>query len=581
MPSTAPKKADVLIVGGGPVGSLIGYQLLRNGCKPFIIDQDDKKNAPIYGRACTLWPRALELFDQLGLGDDLLSLGVASKTGINFKDGVAHQGGLVFGHRMDRNGDTNWNFSLHLRQRHTERVIEAAINELDHEIHGLTRLEGWKEDEQAEYPITCTLRDLQTDQVFEVQTKFVVGADGGKSFVRKSAGINFIGEHSGAEWIRMDALVETDMPSPRALNSVMSASHGLVLFCPIDEGRTRIGYVWNEELQKKYGPGGATLEVAKEEAKKALHPFKLEFKAVDWFTLYGIGQRIASTFMKGRIILAGDACHTHSSGSAQGLNTGTFDAVNLAWKLSLHLRGLAPIELVQSYDEERKAKVQQVIDNDLIIATLISGKLPPKFHGRKESPRDILTEWFENASTVAFTLGIGISYPPSNYVNLSSAGSLPITTIQAGDRSPDVKVSRIATNEQVRFQKLIPNNGRFNIVIFTGNPTLTLPALKMLEAGFTQLKSRFPAKKLFSFLTIISGEGIGAAEYLGTKPVGTAYFDPFRGAHEVYGIDPTRGAIVVFRPDGYVGRVVQLTDVITLGEYFARFLIEGAGDICC
>jgi phenol 2-monooxygenase len=66
--------------------------------------------------------------------------------------------------------------------------------------------------------------------------------------------------------------------------------------------------------------------------------------------------------------------------------------------------------LLDSYDEERRSSVQQVIDNDAIISTLISGNLPPRFQGRIESPRDLLTEWFDNAKVQSFTLGLGISY---------------------------------------------------------------------------------------------------------------------------------------------------------------------------
>lgn len=120
----------------------------------------------------------------------------------------------------------------------------------------------------------------------------------------------------------------------------------------------------------------------------------------------GIGQCMAETFQKGPVFLAGDACHTHSSGSAQGLNTGTFDAVNLAWKLALYLRGHATKELVESYSTEREVGVKQVIDNDRIIATLISGQLPEKYKGRTEPPRVILDEWFNDARNVAFTLGM-------------------------------------------------------------------------------------------------------------------------------------------------------------------------------
>jgi hypothetical protein len=110
-----------------------------------------------------------------------------------------------------------------------------------------------------------------------------------------------------------------------------------------------------------------------------------------------------------------DACHTHSSGSAQGLNTGSHDAINLAWKLCLALKGLAPPELMlASYAEERKALVQKVIDNDSIIATLISGNYPEKYKNRTgESTRDLLTEWCENAENKNFTLGLSIAYGKS------------------------------------------------------------------------------------------------------------------------------------------------------------------------
>jgi phenol 2-monooxygenase len=243
-----------------------------------------------------------------------------------------------------------------------------------------------------------------------IRSKYIVGADGARSPVRRIAEIPFIGERTGNKWIRLDATVRTNMPSPRSLNSVQSETHGLVLWCPIDEGKTRIGFVWNASLQEKYGEDGATAENVMAEAKKAVAPFTLEFKILDWHTLYGIGQCIGATFVKGRVLLAGDAVHTHSSGSAQGLNTGTFDATNMAWKLALVLKGAAGPELLESYNEERRNSVQQMIDNDKIISSLISGVLPTKFEGRKDHPRDILDEFFENAKTIAFTLGLGVSY---------------------------------------------------------------------------------------------------------------------------------------------------------------------------
>ena len=107
-----------------------------------------------------------------------------------------------------------------------------------------------------------------------------------------------------------------------------------------------------------------------------------------------------------------DACHTHSSGSAQGLNTGSHDAINLAWKLSLALKGFSsPGSMLKSYADERRELVQKVIDNDSIIATLMSGNYPEKYkHRTGESTRDLLNEWCENAENKNFTLGLSITY---------------------------------------------------------------------------------------------------------------------------------------------------------------------------
>lgn len=81
---------------------------------------------------------------------------------------------------------------------------------------------------------------------------------------------------------------------------------------------------------------------------------------------------------------------------------------------------------------------------------------------------------------------------------------------------------------------------------------------------------------VFRFVTVIAGEGIGAAEYLGVEPWGRAAFDPTSVAHTVFGVDAGKGAIVVCRPDGYVGKVVGLDQPELLADYFARFLLRKA-----
>ncbi|ESK88511.1 pentachlorophenol 4-monooxygenase [Moniliophthora roreri MCA 2997] len=578
--SEIPNSADVVIIGAGPVGALIAYQLARYGCRPLLIEQEDKTLSNPYGRACTLWPRTIELLDQLDLAERLLQTGVVTRTGLHFYEGRRVKGGLMYGSRMDKLGDTFFKFALHLRQKLTEDEFTAAFQEYGFNLHMRHAIESYALDEVAidEYPIRVQIKDLTHDHVVQVKTRYLIGADGGKSTVRKLAKIPFDGEYTKNRWIRMDAKVKTNMPNPRCLNSIDSRSHGQILWCPTDNGLTRIGYVFSQTLLEKYGGvEGVTREVAMEEAKKAIEPFELEFEDMQWFTIYGIGQRIARSFsdVGNGVFLAGDACHTHSSGSAQGLNTGIHDAVNLAWKLALRIHGIAKGSLLASYDEERRSVVQQVIDNDKTISTLISGEYPPRFQGRTESIRDILTEWFDDMNMQAFTLGLGISYP-SNAINREVNGPSR-ATLNPGERGPDVYLTSIGTGDPIRLQKVLKNDAKFSVVIFAGNPSHTCSAYSVFTGALPPFIQSFPARA-FKWFTITSVSGNGGQEVLGMTPIGKVYFDENVKAHEIYGVDIQKGAVVVFRPDGWVGTVVELNErgVNDLMIYF-DLILERSG----
>ncbi|KAG7095492.1 hypothetical protein E1B28_006231 [Marasmius oreades] len=569
-------KADIVIVGGGPVGSLLAYQLARFGCKPFIIEQEDKTRSARYGRATTFWPRTIELLDQLDLADRLLQTGVVSRSGLHFHEGRRVKGGIMYGSRMDRLGDTFFKFALHLRQRLTEEQFSSALEEYGFQHHNRHVIESYSIHDGIadDHPVTVRARDLSSDCIVQIKTKYLVGADGGKSTVRKLADIPFDGENTKHRWIRMDARVRTNMPNSRCLNSVDSATHGQIVWCPIDNGLTRIGYVLSSALLERYGGVEAiTQDIAVEEAKKALHPFELEFVSVEWFTVYGIGQRIAKTFyVENRVFLAGDACHTHSSGSAQGLNTGVHDAVNLAWKLALCIHGLARPSILDSYNDERRPIVQQVIDNDKVISMLISGQYPPRFQGRRESTREILTEWFDDMSMQAFTLGLGISYPV-NTVNREFPGPSR-STVNPGDRGPDVYLTELGTGDMVRLHTILKNDGKFSLVVFAGIPTQTMSSFSQFrEAVFGPFTKAFPARA-FKWFTIPSVHGNGGQEIFVNPPMGKVYLDESVKAHDIYGVDIRIGAVIVFRPDGWVGTVVEMSEygVVDLTAYFEHFL---------
>ncbi|KAJ3879155.1 FAD binding domain-containing protein [Lentinula edodes] len=527
-------------------------------------EQDDKTQSS-YGRASTMWPRTIELLDQLDLAEPLIQAGMITRSGLHFHEGRRVKGGLMYGNRMDKLGDTFFKFALHLRQRLTEAIFaDAASKEIGSTQMMLHRMQGFTIDQNEDsHPVTVQIKDLKTEEVVDIKCKYLIGADASTLFVTTTIDI-FL---SQGRWIRMDARVTTDMPNPRCLNSIDSASHGQILWCPIDNGLTRIGYVFSGSLIEKYGGvEGVTQEVAMVEAKQALHPFKLEFLSVDWFTIYGIGQRIAGTFCANdRVFLAGDAGHTHSSGSAQGLNTGIHDAVNLAWKLALRVRGLAKKALLDSYDAERRQVVQTVIDNDKVISTLISGHYPPRFQGRSEPTRiiDRMVQRSQYATLYSWTCLLNVTIADPS-----------VATIDPGERGPDVYLTSLGTGDPLRLQKILSNRAKFSIVVFSGNTEYTRLALVDLRTTITALDSFvnvFPAQ-IFQWFTIPATFGNGGQEILGCQPFGKVYLDTEMKAHEMYGVDIRRGAVIVFRPDGWIGTVVPLSGVGQLNQYFDAIL---------
>ncbi|KAJ7355331.1 FAD binding domain-containing protein [Mycena albidolilacea] len=541
-------------------------------------EQENKATMVHYGRASTIWPRTLEILDQLDLAEGLLQIGFATRDALHFRDGHRIVGGFLFATRMDKLGVFPTVTFLQIRQRRTEEHFTAALKDQGTHQHIRTRLESFTLEESAEngYPVTVQARNLDNNELFEIKTKYLIGADGAHSTVRSLAGIAFNGERTTTRWIRIDGVVKTTMPNPRCLCSIDSKSHGQILWVPLDNGVTRIGYVFSQELLEKYGGlEGVTEKVVEEEAILALQPFKLEFLAIHWFTTYGVKQAIAEKFfVQDRIFLAGDACHTHSSGAAQGLNTGIHECLNL--------RGLGRKSLLESYNEERKPSAQKassyfnlnrVIDNDKTISMLISGKYPPRFQGRTEHPRYDFIVLPMSENILLCTRDI----LTENFLNAEGT-----STIMPGERGPDVYLTCVGIATPIRLHQVLKNEGKFNIVVFAGNPLLSHAALEGLNSALaapTSFTRTFPAERVFRFTTLTAAAGDGVTDVLGVPPFGGGclYFDAESRAHAMYGVEVNRGAIVVFRPDGWVGCVVPLEKVDQLGNYFGHFLVPVSG----
>lgn len=307
------------------------------------------------------------------------------------------------------------------------------------------------------------------------------------------------------------------------------------------------------------------------EAIESMKPFKVKFKEVHWWTVYTIGQRSARTFAAkdNRVFLCGDAAHTHSSGAAQGLNTGIHDSVNLAWKLALQIKGITSPVILQTYCVERRSAVKMLMDYDRDISILMSHKWPAWYDGDKDAdPYIILGDIFEKAAS--FNTGLGISYGP-NVLN-KGADDDNKAPMKAGSRPPDIELTVPGTNAKTRFQRVTRNLGKFWVVIFTGTVDSTRSCLQQLETYMSSGKGKgLKNHEALGWTTISPSVGCSPYEAIGMKPFGKMHYDAEGVAHGEFGVDMEKGAVFIVRPDGLLGSAGDIHGP-WISEYFSDVL---------
>ena len=563
------KQVDVLIVGAGPVGLLTAYMLARCNISTHIVEQHERTEQVRYGRAAMIAPRTLELLDQLGLTDTLSEIGFVCRGQASFKDGKKTDNVSAASSHIT---DTFFDFLLLCRQRYTEETLANAYEKCsgDRVQYG-TRLRHFTLDKNnPETPVLATF-ETKDNLTTTMSGRYIVGADGGHSQVRTAADIPFEGEHSNRRLVRIDGIVETNMPEARrGICAIQSKYHGSVLWASLDHRVTRVGFALPEKLWEEVGTNISLDDLVKE-AKEALQPFTLEFKTVEWWTVYSVGQRLAGVYSKDRhVFIAGDAAHTHSSGAAQGMNTGVQDAFNLSWKLAGCIQGWLGEEMLDTYEAERRQVAKQIIDQDKIISLLIAGIIPESMKENPQAdPYELLTETYN--SNASLNTGMGIAYPPNDLI--ATVKKNANTHIKPGERVPDVLVHKPGVRLSHRLYPLIAFDGKFKVLVFVGNPNSTSSSLKAFERLFMDSHDirRFSTAVSGYVFIMVGDNGTGSPEErLGTSCAGALYYDIDGSAHKRYGISNDNGAVLVVRPDMMVGAVYDLDTPAGLVDYLTN-----------
>ncbi|GJD74685.1 FAD-dependent monooxygenase [Methylobacterium goesingense] len=341
--------ADVLVVGAGPVGLTMAAELARYGVGVRLIDH--APHATDTSKALVLWSRTLELMDRMGCTQAFLDAGLRAP-GASIRSGTKVLGNPRFDHIASA-----YNYALMIPQRDTERLLAGHLRSFGIAVERQLELVGFTE---AADGVEARLRHADGREE-TIRTPWLIGCDGAHSTVRHGLGVAFEGSAQGDDWLLADVRLDgPGAPPPDEIATYLHRDGPFVIF-PIPGGRARV-IATVGKTDGAHPRSDPTLdEVQALVDRRAGGGFRVSDPV--WLTNFRINERKVAEYRRGRIFLAGDAAHIHSPAGGQGMNTGMQDAVNLAWKLAMVVRGQAGECLLESYSPERSAVGDMVLRN--------------------------------------------------------------------------------------------------------------------------------------------------------------------------------------------------------------------------
>ncbi|MEY2568468.1 MAG: 3-(3-hydroxy-phenyl)propionate hydroxylase [Actinomycetota bacterium] len=328
---------SVVIAGGGPTGLMLAGELTLAGVDVVIVER--RASQDLEGsRAGGLLSRTIEVLDQRGVADRFIT------------EGQTYPALGFAGIFMDVSDfPTRHNYVLGLWQSHIERILAGwVIDELKVPIHRQREVTGFAQDDAGV--------DIELSDATSLRTEYLVGCDGGRSVVRKAAGIDFAGWDPSTSF--MIAEVEMDEDPPIG----MRPEGGGIGPVNRAEGGGPYGVVLKERDVEH------TSEPTLQDLRAALiHAYGTDYgvHSPTWISRFTDMTRQAVSYRAGRVLLAGDAAHVHSPHGGQGLNTGVQDAVNLGWKLAQVVHGTSSEGLLDTYHAERHPVGARVLHNTM------------------------------------------------------------------------------------------------------------------------------------------------------------------------------------------------------------------------
>jgi len=477
----------VVIAGGGPTGMMLAGELALAKVEVAIVER--RANQDLTGmRAGGLHSRSIEILDQRGIADRFLSQGQ-----------VAQIAGFAW-IRLDMSDfPSRHPYGLALWQSHTERILAGWVEELGVPVYREREVTGFTQDDSGV--------EVELSNGESLRAQYLVGCDGGRSLVRKAAGIEF----PGWDATTSNLIAEVEMAGEPQWGLRRDA-HGIHSLSKMDDGvRVRV-------LVTEPHVGSTTEPTLRDLSEALIAAYGTDFRvhsptSISRFTDMA---RQAASYRKGRVLLAGDAAHVHYPTGGQGLNIGVQDAMNLGWKLAQVVKKTSPESLLDTYHAERHPVAARVLRNTMAQVALL--RSDDRTNALREIASELLGMDEPRKRLVAEMSGLDVHYDLGHY-DLGEGHPL------LGRRMPDLDL--VTANGPVRVFTLL--HGARPVLLNLGKPGLAEPGGFDITPWADRVQS------------------------IDAKYVGTWEFPAIGRV--------TAPTAVLVRPDGYVAWVGELTQV--------------------
>ncbi|KAJ7777965.1 FAD binding domain-containing protein [Mycena maculata] len=569
---------SVLIAGAGPTGLVLALVLLQNNISVRIIEKEPthrigSRGSGIQVRYSLLYllqPRTLELYDILGILPEIQQEGAPIPPMARYNPGEREPVAVArLGEWVEPTPDTPHANSLSLSQERHEAILRGCLQKLGCTVELGSELRGF--EQRADHVVA----HIATAGV-EERTRFdwLVGADGGRSVVRKQLGLSFLGETHAEQSIALgDIVIEEGIDPGRWHSWSVPPKLCVVLLLrgQYSDAHSpfRVALRSNNSTSKvfMFAYAGRPAHLAetpltRDEFIDEFYAFTgrrdVKFGETSWLSIYRPNLRMVDKMQAGRVFIAGDAAHCHSPTGGQGLNSSVQDAANLGWKLALVHKGAAPAALLETYSEERVRVVAQML---ALTTTLYKktfsqpGAAPDEDGWRRGGELHMLGVNYCGSSIVLEQAGAG----GGNAYAKATGGR-----VQAAYRAPDAPgLVRVGAKEAPTRLFAVFRASVHTVLLFGGGGDAAA------RRRVVDVLARLPADAVQAVLVRPAGTGTAPE---GDASAFAAVLEDREGhAHAGYGVAADELAVVVVRPDGVVGAVVS--DAEGVGEYFAKILV--------